>query len=119
MQICYAAIGRAGGRYTAVEPWPERHKTRKAIKDDWVMALAIYGKQVKLDGVYGRDESKEDYEFGKNWVMVVQDLLDQGRLKAHPLIVDDRGEGFEGVLGGVKRVRTKAMSGQKMVYRVG
>lgn len=121
MPICYGAIGRAGGFYTALEPYPDRHKTRKAIRDDWVMALSIYGKQVKLDGVYGREESPEDYAFGKEWFGIVQGTLDQGQLRAHPIVVDG-GEGgksgFEGVLEGVGRIRHKGMSGGKMVYRL-
>lgn len=122
MKICYAAIGRAGGAYTALEPYPDRHKTRKAIRDDWVMALSIYGKQVKLDGVYGREENPDDYAFGKEWFGIVQRIVDKGQLRAHPTLVDGGGKGgkggFEGVLEGVERIRRRGMSGQKMVYHL-
>ncbi len=116
MKICYGAIGRAGGRYTAVEPFPMRHKTRKAIQDDWILALTIYGKKVKLDGVFARDARPEDYEFGKTFFPQVEKLLQAGSLRSHPLKIGTGG--FDGVLEGVKVIRHKAMSGQKMVYRL-
>ena len=116
MKICYGAIGRAGGRYTAVEPFPTRHKTRKAIRDEWILALTIYGKKVELEGVFGRDASTEDYEFGKKFFEEVEKILWEGRLICHPLVVGKGG--FQGVVEGVDRIRHKAMSGQKMVYPV-
>ncbi|MCJ1406593.1 hypothetical protein MMC19_000659 [Ptychographa xylographoides] len=117
MQICYAAIGRAGGRYTGLEPYPELQHTRKAVKPDWVMALTIYGKKVALDGVYGRDACPEDRIFGRKWFATVQKLLDQGKLRSHPIKI---GSGaFEGVLEGVDQMRKRTISGEKLVYRVG
>ncbi|THC94059.1 hypothetical protein EYZ11_006468 [Aspergillus tanneri] len=43
-RICYAAIGRAGGRYVALDPYPERAATRKVVKPDWILATAITGR---------------------------------------------------------------------------
>ncbi|MCJ1264166.1 hypothetical protein MMC22_004037 [Lobaria immixta] len=116
MQICYAALGRAGGKYCGLEPFPERQHTRKMVKPDWIMGLTIYGKKVALDGVYGRDEIPEDYEFGKEWFSILQRLLDQGKIRNHPIKNGDGG--FEGVLQGIDSLRKGLISGYKLVYAV-
>lgn len=116
MQICYEAIGRAGGRYCALEPYPERQHTRKAVTPDWVLGLTMYGKKVAMDGVYGREPLIEDYEFAKKWFPTVQELLNGEKLRTHPL---RHGEGsFEGVLQGIDILRKRMVSGQKLVYRI-
>lgn len=47
MAFCYAAIGRAGGKYTTFEPFhPEIGDTRRAITPPWVINSAILGKTV-------------------------------------------------------------------------
>lgn len=41
MKVCYGAIGRAGGRYTSLDPFLESiAQTRKVIKADWVLGPA-------------------------------------------------------------------------------
>ncbi|TAQ90375.1 hypothetical protein B7494_g1326 [Chlorociboria aeruginascens] len=116
MTICYAAIGRTGGNYCGLEPFPERQHTRKIIKPDWVLGLTIYGKKVALDGVYGRDPLPDDYEFGKEWFAVSQRLLNAGRVRSHP--VREGNGGFEGVLGAVDGLRRGGVSGYKLVYAI-
>jgi NADPH:quinone reductase-like Zn-dependent oxidoreductase len=116
MQLCYEAIGRAGGHYCSLEPYPERQHTRKAVHPDWVLGLTMYGKKVVMDGVYGREASMEDYEFGRKWFAIVQQLLDQGKLRTHPLKYGQGG--FQGVLEGVDILRKRMISGQKLIYRI-
>ncbi|OBT56751.1 hypothetical protein VE04_03927 [Pseudogymnoascus sp. 24MN13] len=38
MKFCYAAIGRAGGKYTALNPFNDTLATRKVIQPDWILA---------------------------------------------------------------------------------
>ncbi|KAG8156277.1 hypothetical protein KVR01_013856 [Diaporthe batatas] len=116
MAICYGAIGRAGGKYCGLEPYPERQNTRKAVKPDWVMGLSIFGKKVALDGAFGREERPQDREWGVAWFQTLQGLLDGGRLQTHPLQVGVGG--FDGVMQGIELLRKKAVSGQKLVYSV-
>jgi NADPH:quinone reductase-like Zn-dependent oxidoreductase len=35
MNVCSGAIGRAGGRYTSLDPFAGHAATRKVIKNDW------------------------------------------------------------------------------------
>ncbi|KAL9095163.1 MAG: hypothetical protein Q9165_002419 [Trypethelium subeluteriae] len=116
MEVCYGSIGRAGGRYCGLEPFPERQHTRKIIKPDWILGLTIYGKRIALDGVYGRDECPEDFKFGKEWFATCQRLVDQSKIRHHPV---RKGEaGFEGILAGIDTLRKGFVSGQKLVYQI-
>ncbi|KAM0276943.1 hypothetical protein ACHAQH_006228 [Verticillium albo-atrum] len=116
MELCYGAIGRAGGHYCGLEPYPERQHTRKAVSPDWIMGLTIFGERVALEGAYGRPEIPEDRRFGVAWFKSLQALLNEGRIRPHPLMV---GQGsWTGVLEGVDLMRKRAVSGKKLVYRV-
>ena len=63
-QLCQGAIGRAGGRYVALEPYREKLAVRKMVECSWLMLLTIFGQRVAHDGVYGREVMSEDFEFG-------------------------------------------------------
>ena len=114
--FCYAVIGRTGGRYACLELCPEHLKTRKAVKADFVMALDIYGKGVALDRGYGRDPRPEIHAAGVEWFRMAQRLLDEGRIKPHPIrVVDGR---FEGILKGLQILKNGEVSGEKLVVFV-
>ncbi|KAL4733343.1 GroES-like protein [Aspergillus similis] len=117
-QLCYAAIGRAGGRYVSLEPYREAiSQTRPlTIQPSWIMVLTIFGHKVALDGEYGREARPEDREFGAMAFAAVQALLDRGLIDTHPIKIHN--EGWEGVIRGVDMIRSQAMSGQKLVYTV-
>ncbi|RYP02576.1 hypothetical protein DL764_005750 [Monosporascus ibericus] len=58
-QLCYAALGRAGGRYVALEPF-QRAMTQtqpSTVEPSWVLVLTIFGREVTLQGKYGREVS--------------------------------------------------------------
>ena len=59
---------------------------------------------------------KEDFEFAKMWMGLVDGLLAEGKLKVHPPSV--RGKGLEGALEGMQEMREGKVSGVKLVYRV-
>ncbi|KAI2601872.1 GroES-like protein [Hypoxylon sp. NC1633] len=115
MRICYAAIGRAGGRYATLEPYPEDCLTRKAIKPEWLLGPVLLGKRVGWRHPYSVEPDPDLYSFGKEWFLCVQRMLDTGQIRPHPIRVDER-VGFEGILDGTKLIKNRAISGQKLVY---
>ena len=62
---------------------------------------------------YGRPPSKEDFEFGKRLFRIAQRLLDEGRLRHHP--VKRLEGGLEQVLVGMEMVRKGELKGEKCV----
>ncbi|PQE06071.1 Polyketide synthase enoylreductase protein [Rutstroemia sp. NJR-2017a BBW] len=116
-QLSYRAIGRAGGYYCALEPYREKiTSTRPTVVPSWLMVLTIFGKKVALDGVYGRDASPDDREFGAKVFAAVQKHLDRGLMTTHPVKV--MSGSWSGVIEGVNIIRAQAQSGQKLVYVV-
>ncbi|KAG8157096.1 hypothetical protein KVR01_013086 [Diaporthe batatas] len=89
MKICYQALGRCGGKYTALDPHPEsKRKGDQRVKD-----------------------------FAKPFFETIQKLFDEGRLTPHPTKISPGG--FEGLAGdGVTAIRKGQISGQKLVYRL-
>lgn len=79
MQIGYASLGRAGGRYTALDQYPEDVAAkRKIFKADWVIGSSTLGIDIEWPAPHGRNADPEAFQFGVRWKGVVQDLLDQG-----------------------------------------
>jgi len=116
-QLCYGAIGRAGGRYVALEPYREAISvTRPTVDADWAMGLTVFGKKVALDGVYGREARPQDREFAQEYWPQIQKLMDDGLFWTHPTKVLEGG--LAGVISGVDMIRTQTMSGYKLVYAV-
>lgn len=115
MQLCYTAIGRAGGRYTALDPFPDLiAQSRKAIKADWVLGPTMLGKDISWPAPHGRPADPDIRKFGLQWIATVQKLLDQGKIREHPIVVDEGGLGQ--VLKGMEAIRAKKISGKKLVY---
>ncbi|RAL08964.1 zinc-binding alcohol dehydrogenase family protein [Aspergillus homomorphus CBS 101889] len=117
-QLCYGALGRAGGRYVTLEPFRAAIAAQRplTVSPSWLLALTIFGRKVALDGEYGREANPEDRKFGTRLTAEVQVLLDEGKVDVHPVRVMDGG--WEGVLKGVDLVRRQTVSGQKLVYVV-
>lgn len=116
--FCYRAIGRAGGRYTTLEPYLEQiAQTRRRVKPDWVLGPALLGKKVGWKEPYAIEANAELRIFGREWFRSAQALLDRGELLPHPIRVGDK-KGFEAILDGIELLRLKSLSGEKLVYRV-
>lgn len=117
-QLCYASIGRAGGRYVSLEPFRETVAQGRAltIKPSWVMVLTVFGRKVALEGEYGREARPQDRLFSAHAFSAIQSLLDDGLIDTHP--VKAMPGGWEGVMRGVDIIRSQALSGQKLVYSV-
>jgi NADPH:quinone reductase-like Zn-dependent oxidoreductase len=116
MKLCYEAIGRAGGRYTALDPYPEALHTRRVVKPDWILGSAAKGRGSAWPAPYGRDPEPEVSTFCGDLFVLAQKRLDAGQIRNHPASV--RPGGFAGVLDGIEMIRRKEVSGFKLVYLV-
>lgn len=115
MRICYAAIGRRGGRYTALDPYPDTvARTRRVVRADWVLGPVMLGKEIGWPEPHGRPADPEMGQFGAEWVKTVQELLDDGKLRSHP--IDVKPGGLENALKGLEMIKNKKVSGVKLVY---
>lgn len=117
MRFCYAALGRAGGRYTTLEPYPEHMHTRKRVKPEWLLGPALLGRKIGWKEPYTIEANPELRTFGKQWFECAQRMLDRGDIRPHPVKVGTR-PGLENVLEGIELLRRKAVSGEKLVYHV-
>lgn len=118
MAFCYAAIGRAGGKYTTLEPFhPEIADTRRAITPQWVINSAILGKTVGWKEPYGVQSDPHIHAFGKEWSRCVQRMLDAREITTHPIRIHEQA-GFEGILEEVDLIKGHAISGEKLVYKI-
>ncbi|KAL9598444.1 MAG: hypothetical protein Q9219_004480 [cf. Caloplaca sp. 3 TL-2023] len=117
-QLCYAAIGRAGGRYVSLEPFRDTVARTRAltVEPSWIMATTMFGQEIALDGEYAREARPEDRRFTAEAFAAVQSLLERGFIDVHP--IKRMQGGWEGVVKGVDLIRNQALSGQKMVYAV-
>ncbi|KAI1085698.1 putative zinc-binding dehydrogenase family oxidoreductase [Whalleya microplaca] len=117
MQFCYKCLGRAGGKYTALEPFPGfLHNRKKTVEPDWVLGPTLLGKPLSWPEPFGREGDEEYRKFGFEWFAVVQKLLDDGKLETHPLEVV--GDSLNGILEGLEILRKKQVSGQKLICRL-
>lgn len=117
MSICYAALGRVGGRYTALDPYPETvAATRKVVKAEWVIGPAMLGLDIAWPAPHGRKADADMFEFGQHWKVTVQELLDQSLIRTHPLIV--RSGGLENVIESMQAIKMKMVSGEKLVCKM-
>jgi hypothetical protein len=76
----------------------------------------MFGGRVALDGEYAREASATDRALSAKIFATIQTLLDNGRIKSHPVRV--LADSWVGVIQGVDIIRTGAISGQKLVVRV-
>ncbi|KAI0413963.1 GroES-like protein [Xylaria grammica] len=117
MEFCYQAMGRAGGRYTSLEPFAEAvAQKRKTIKADWIMGPQMTGKEIAWPKPHWRPADSTMAEFGVSWTAALQQLLDKGLIRPHPIIVMPGG--LAEVLDGIEDVRSKRVSGKRLVYLV-
>lgn len=115
MQFCYKCLGRAGGNYTALEPYPEFLHTRpKTVQPDWVLGPVILGKKLGWPEPFNKDGDPAAREFAITWFATAQRLLDEGKLRPHPIKVMDGG--LQNIAQGLEMLKKKQVSGQKLIY---
>lgn len=90
--------------------------TRKVVKPELVMGMAILGRAVKLDGGYGVEASPDRRRFGIEWFGAMQKVLDNRKLKWHPVrLLPGR---WEAILEGLQMLKNKEVSGEKLVVKI-
>lgn len=115
MQFCYACLGRAGGKYTALEPYVEFLHTRpRTVRPDWVLGPVVLGKKLGWPEPFNKEADAAAREFAIGWFKTAQRLLDEGKLKTHPIRVMEGG--LEKVVDGLEVLKKKEVSGQKLIY---
>ncbi|KAH8688607.1 chaperonin 10-like protein [Talaromyces proteolyticus] len=115
-QICYSAIGRAGGRYIGLELINKSFTSglRRTVDAGWINSLTFLGREVCLAEGYESKARPDHQAFTKKWLTTAQNLLDNGSLRSHPPRVMPNG--FEAVIDSVERIRRQEVSGQKLVH---
>lgn len=116
MKFCYAAIGRAGGKYTALNPFNDTLATRKVIQPDWILATRITGDASSWPAPYACEPEPRLLEMAGPVFEKIQQLLLEGKIRSHPVRVEEGG--WHGLLNGVQIIRKGEVSGQKLVYKL-
>ncbi|KAI9163911.1 putative enoyl reductase [Paramyrothecium foliicola] len=111
--ICFAAIGRAGGKYVSLDPPAQHATTRSAVKTDWVLGPSIFGDGSTWPAPYGRPPDEETREFGERLWALAQDLVNAGKLRHHPVHVVEGG--LSQVPASMKLIKNGQLSGKKCV----
>jgi NADPH2:quinone reductase len=96
-----AVLGARGGNVTHVLGGYEAGDGASTLKSSYTMVGSVY---------------RDDKDFGFVWFQYFSRLLEDGRLKAHP--VEKRG-GLEGVSGALKDLRAGKASAVKYVFEIG
>ncbi|KAL2883643.1 hypothetical protein SGCOL_000787 [Colletotrichum sp. CLE4] len=116
MSTCYKALGPAGGRYVALDPFPLRGHTRRSVKPDWVCCYTQFGHDVAWAPPFDLEARVNDRVCAEAWYVLAQRLLDEDLVVPQPLEV--RRGGLAGVGEGMQEVRRGLIKGRKLVYRV-
>ncbi|KAI1102903.1 putative alcohol dehydrogenase [Jackrogersella minutella] len=116
MKFCYAALGRAGGHYTALNPFNDTLATRKVVTPDWILATRIAGDGSRWPAPYACDPEPRLKDLAGPLFDRIQVLLDGGKIKPHAVRVEEGG--LPGLLDGVGMIRRGEISGTKLVYSV-
>ncbi|KAL8683657.1 MAG: hypothetical protein Q9186_000430 [Xanthomendoza sp. 1 TL-2023] len=118
IRLCYMAMGRAGGRYVGFELVPEDlvKDMRKTVKPDWVLGITMSGNEIAIGGGYGSKPNPELRVFGCEWFLRVEKLIHAGKLRPHPIKMQQGG--LSAVIPGVGRMQRRQVSGEKLVYRL-
>ncbi|KAB5550764.1 chaperonin 10-like protein [Coniochaeta sp. 2T2.1] len=116
LRQCYAAIGRGGGRYIGFELLPDDliATMRKTVKPTWVLGLEVIGEELDLPGGYYRKENPELHAWVHTWIKHFVALYEAGKLKPHPIQVNQGG--LAKVMDGIGSLRRKEVSARKLVY---
>ncbi|GLA69278.1 hypothetical protein AtubIFM55763_009230 [Aspergillus tubingensis] len=112
-QFCAEALtSKAGGRYHTLQ---ELRCPRPDVRSTVSMAYTVVGEPYTM-GPQKVPAKPIDMKHHLIWQSVFQDLLDQGKIKTHP--VSKQPYGLKGVLSGLDMLRENKVRGQKLVYRV-
>ncbi|KAF2871289.1 putative zinc-binding oxidoreductase ToxD [Massariosphaeria phaeospora] len=92
------------------EPFP-----RDDVTSTFTFAYTCNGEGYK-GGDVDIPPSAEDFEFSKRFVKVIEKLLQQEKVRIHP--IEPRTGGWQGVIAGIDELRQGNVSAKKLVFRV-
>jgi hypothetical protein len=116
MKICYEAIGRAGGRWVGMDPFPAHvAASRKVVKSDWIVAFTVTGEACNWPAPFTKEANPELSKASVPFYDSFEKLLAEGKVKTHPARVS---KGLGAVIDGVGILRRKEVSAEKLVYTV-
>ncbi|KAI0972281.1 hypothetical protein F4678DRAFT_429841 [Xylaria arbuscula] len=114
-KLCYAALGRSGGRYVAIDPYSEAVvSTRAVVHDDWVFGLEPLGDEIAWPAPHGRKPNPVAQDFLQKWHPTMKSLINRGLIRSHPQSIRDGG--LAGALNGIEDIRQKRDGGKKLIY---
>lgn len=115
--LCFDAMSRTGGKYSCLEECPEIYRTRRIIQVSEVMGFQVLGVDLDLgDSTYSRRGDEKLLEIGMRWARIIQSLMEDQKLNAHPL--HELKNGFQGIIEGLEMLRKGEVKRQKLVVRI-
>jgi NADPH:quinone reductase-like Zn-dependent oxidoreductase len=108
--ICASAISSKGGHYSAllpVESFP-----RSDVKNTRTLAYTALGERFSE----ALPANQDDYEFGKRFWNISEDLINSGKIKPHA--VELRPGGLDAIPRGLRDLENGHVSGAKLVYKI-
>lgn len=90
--------------------------SRQDVKNIFFLGYSVRGEEFEIEGEVF-PAAPEDFELAKKFFVLCERLLEEGKIKNHP--VGLRKGGLENVLGGMWEMKEGKYSGEKLVYRVG
>lgn len=86
------------------------------MKMSMPLTYVVMGREVMLDDPYHRAADPSKIDLGARWALEVQKLVDEGRLKCHP--VREVPGKWQGIIQGLNMLKDSQVRGQKLVVRV-
>ncbi|KAK3309853.1 chaperonin 10-like protein [Chaetomium strumarium] len=83
MAVCYGAIGRGGGKYVSLDPFPLRTHTRRSVRPSWVLALTMFGTPIAWKRPFTTEAKPAERAFAEKWFSIAQEMLDRGEIQPH------------------------------------
>ncbi|KAF2837928.1 oxidoreductase [Patellaria atrata CBS 101060] len=111
-EFCASVMSPEGGKYASLLPM---RISAENVESTTTMAYTVFGEDWKMGSMFF-PAKKENFEFGKTWFALVEDLISKGRIGPHRIGVGEKG--LEGVLDGLQLLRDSKVSGKKLVYRI-
>jgi hypothetical protein len=96
----------------SLEYCKEEWRTRRTVHAEFIQGLEAFGKEVKLGGNYWRPASSQKHEMAVKLYKVFQKLLDEKKLKAHP--VEVVGSTLGSIVEGMKQLKSGTTSGKRL-----
>ncbi|KAJ3203736.1 hypothetical protein HDU82_006353 [Entophlyctis luteolus] len=115
--VCAAAMSSSGGVYSSLLPvdGAKVAQINPLIVLKSTVAYTAVGEAFELFGG-SIPAVQEDFEFAKEFALLTNRLLADGKLKVHKPSVNETGSGLESVLQGLELMREGKVSGKKLVY---